>query len=147
MVCVSDPCVFVRQNDNLSWVYVTVYVDDMLIGGVSETSIRKVADELSNHFQLKTLGNVRYILGLEVDYKKSKKQLKINQSACIAKLVEKYNQVDPKPAYNPSVEGQNMVKCEEKDPKMEHRPYRSLVGSLLYVATGTRPDIAFAVCQ
>jgi hypothetical protein len=48
---------------------------------------------------------------------------------------------------NPSVEGQFLVKCEKKDPKMENRPYRSLVGSLLYVATGTRPDIAFAVCQ
>jgi hypothetical protein len=30
---------------------------------------------------------------------------------------------------------------------MESRPYRSLVGSLLYVATCTRPDIAFSVCQ
>ena len=62
-------------------------------------------------------------------------------------MVEKFNQVGSNPIYNSSVEGQNMVKCEEQDPKMENRPYRSLVGSLLYVATGTRPDIAFAVCQ
>ncbi|KAI9919345.1 hypothetical protein PsorP6_017633 [Peronosclerospora sorghi] len=34
-----------------------------------------------------------------------------------------------------------------QETKMENRPYRSLVGSLLYVATGTRPDIAFTVCQ
>ena len=74
-------------------------------------------------------------------------QLKINQSACIARMVEKFNQVGSKPIYNSSVEGQNMVKREEQNPKMENRPYRSLVGSLLYVATGTRPDIAFAVCQ
>ena len=40
-----------------------------------------------------------------------------------------------------------MLKCEQKDPKMENRPYRSLVGSLLYVATCTRPDIAFAVVR
>uniref|UniRef100_A0AAV1VEY0 Polyprotein n=1 Tax=Peronospora matthiolae TaxID=2874970 RepID=A0AAV1VEY0_9STRA len=38
-----------------------------------------------------------------------------------------------------------MLNCEEKDPNMENRPYRSLAGSLLYVATGARPDIAFAV--
>ena len=74
-------------------------------------------------------------------------KLKINQSACIARMVENFNQVGSKPIYNSSVEGQNMVKREEQNPKMENRPYRSLVGSLLYVATGTRPDIAFAVCQ
>ena len=62
-------------------------------------------------------------------------------------MVEKFNQVGSNPIYNSSVEGQNMVKCEEQDPKMENRPYRSLVGSLLYVATEKRPDIVFAVCQ
>ena len=50
VACVSDPCVFVRRDDNDSWVYVTLYVDDMLIGGVSGDSIKKVTDELSSHF-------------------------------------------------------------------------------------------------
>ena len=40
-----------------------------------------------------------------------------------------------------------MVKSERKDPKMENSPFRSLVGSLIYEATGTRPEIALAVCQ
>ena len=60
-------------------------------------------------------------------------------------MVDKFNQVGAKVVKNPSVESQVLLKCEEKDPKMEIRPYRSLVGSLLYVATGTRSDIAFAV--
>ena len=60
-------------------IYVTLYVDDMLIGGVSNDSIEKVADELSSHFKLKTLGLVRFILGIEVGYEINMKQLKISQ--------------------------------------------------------------------
>ena len=67
------------------------------------------------------------------------------KNACIDRMVVKFNQVGAKVVYNPSVEGQFMLRCEVKDLKMENRPDRSLVGSLLYVATGTRPDIAFAV--
>ena len=85
--------------------------------------------------------------GIEVEYEMGANQLKISQSTCITRMVEKFNQVDAKTAYNPSVEGQIMVKCERKDPGIENRPFRSLVGSLLYVVTGTRPDIALAVCQ
>jgi hypothetical protein len=62
-------------------------------------------------------------------------------------MVEKYNQVNAKPVSNPCVEGQFLVKSDKDDPHMQNRSYRSLVGSLLYVATGTRPDVAFAVCQ
>ena len=125
-------------------IYVTLYVADMLIGGVSNDSIKKVADKLSSHFKLKT---VLFILGIEVGYEIHMKQLKISQNTCIARMVEKFNQVNSKPIYNPIVEGQNMVKCEEKDPKMENRPYRSLVGSLLYVETGKKTEYCFAVCQ
>ena len=93
--CVSDPCVFVRRYGNLSWIYVTLSVDDMLIGRTSADLIDKVADELSSHFKLKTLGNVRFILGIEVDYAQHTRKLKISQNACIDRMVIKFNQVGP----------------------------------------------------
>ena len=73
----------------------------MLIGGVSNDSIKKVEDELSGHIKLTTLGKVRFILGIDVGCEMNMKQFKINQSACIAIMVEKFNQVGSKPIYNP----------------------------------------------
>ena len=60
---------------------------------------------------------------------------------------EKFDQVDSRNVSNPRVEGQDMVKMDKTDPIMKNLPNRSLVGSLLYVETGTRPDIAYAVCR
>ena len=131
VACVSDTCVFVRRDGNSSWICVTLYVDDMLIGGVSVDSIKQVADELSSQYRLKTLEKVQFIFGIEVEFEMGANQLKIIQSACITRMVEKFNQVIAKPAYNPSVEGQIMVKCERMDPRKENRPIRSLAGSLL----------------
>nr|CCA26540.1 putative polyprotein [Albugo laibachii Nc14] len=144
--CLSDSCMLVRKGSK-SWVYVTLYVDDMLIGAKTIDSIKKVANELLSHFSLKILGKVRFILGIEVEYKQELQQLKISQGACIQRMVEKFNQVNAKSVFNPNVPGLLLKKSKERDLRMKKRPYRSLVGSLLYVATGTRPDIAFAVCQ
>ncbi|KAI9915828.1 hypothetical protein PsorP6_007975 [Peronosclerospora sorghi] len=141
-----NACIFIKQV-NKSWVYVTLYVDDLLIGAKTFEVIQDIAAEIGKKFNLKVLGSVRFILGSEVDYDQEKRHLKMSQGTYIQRMMEKYNQDDTKPVYNPVVEGQFLTKNEDKDPKTENRPYRSLVGSLLYFTTGTRPDIAFAVFQ
>nr|CCA24274.1 putative polyprotein [Albugo laibachii Nc14] len=93
--CLSDLCMFVRK-DSKSWFYVTLYVDDMLIGSRIIDSIKKVASELSYHFSLKIFGKVRFILGIEVEYKQDLRQLNISKEACIQRMVEKFSQVNAK---------------------------------------------------
>ena len=112
--CISDSCIFVRKDEN-NWTYVSLYVDDMIIGAKSIQSIKKIADELAEHFQLKVLGNARFILGIEIDYDQQARTLKISQAACISRMVDKYNQGDSKPFYNPCVVGQNWIKAKDKD--------------------------------
>lgn len=144
--CKTDSCIFVR-NENGIVTYIVLYVDDLLIGAPNVKIVEDIIAQLQEEFKLKTLGQVKFILGMEVDYDRSNRTMKLFQAACITRMVEKFNQVDCKPVYNPSVQGQVFVKSEIPDPRMKNRPFRSLIGSLLYVANGTRPDITFAVCQ
>jgi hypothetical protein len=43
-----------------------LYVDDMIITGDDTTGIRDLHQFLSQHFEMKDLGTLSYILGLEV---------------------------------------------------------------------------------
>ena len=63
-------------------------------------------------------------------------------------MLQRFGMQDCKPAATPlphkAVLG---PRGPDEQPLPPQTPYRSLVGSLLYVAMWTRPDIAFAVSQ
>nr|CCA23220.1 putative polyprotein [Albugo laibachii Nc14] len=144
--CRTDSCIFVRQRGN-SVVYIALYVDGMLIGAKTLEEMKAISDKLSRKFKLKDLGKVKFMLGIQVDYDREQRSMEICQTSSINKMVEKFNQVDAKLVWNPNVQGQLLSTIEKEDERMKFRPFRSLVGSLLYISNGTRPDIAFSVCQ
>ena len=53
--------------------------------------------------------------------------------------------LDCNPAKTPAETGNQLVKADEKEPLLNQHQYSSAVGSLMYLATTTRPDITFAV--
>ncbi|DAZ93801.1 TPA: hypothetical protein N0F65_008560 [Lagenidium giganteum] len=99
---------------------------------------------------LKDLGIVKFLIDMEIHHDVANKVMTIKPSQFIRRLVEKYNQVDANPVTNPCDKGQLMTQPDTKpsaseEERMSRRPFRSLIGSLQYLAMGTRPDIAFAV--
>ncbi|MCO5604891.1 hypothetical protein L7F22_059065 [Adiantum nelumboides] len=61
----ADHSLYGRQSD-ASFVLITIYVDDLIIVGDSETKIDHVKGLLKKEFEMKDLGELRYFLGLEV---------------------------------------------------------------------------------
>ncbi|KAJ0392071.1 hypothetical protein ATCC90586_011078 [Pythium insidiosum] len=147
--CVSDPCIFVKHVDG-EFVYISLYVDDLLIAAKDVNLVQEVKDQLKRHFKMKDLGPAKFVIGMEIEYHVDSKVLTIKQSQFIRRLVDKYNQADAAPIVNPCDKGQLMTKLDtqpspSEQERMSRRPYRSLIGSLQYLAMGTRPDIAYAV--
>ena len=61
-----DSCVYFKQCNDESFLYMLLYVDDMLIATRSKENIRSVKAQLNNEFEMKDLGAGKKILGIEI---------------------------------------------------------------------------------
>jgi hypothetical protein len=149
--CGADQCVYIKRSRN-GFIYVCLYVDDMIIAAKTSEEIRDVKDALKNAFKMKELGPAKFILGMEIDHNTTAGALMIKHPRYIDDVVERFGQANTKPVDNPCAAGLKLSKSQSPGTKAERdamrsKPYRSLIGCLLYITTCTRPDIAFVVTQ
>ena len=84
-------------------------------------------------------------LRMKIVRDRNSKKLIIDQIDYAKKVVERFGQQNAKPTYVPLPVGYQ-PKANEGTAKPEQRSYyQSIIGSLLYLALGTRPDIVHAV--
>lgn len=67
--------------------------------------------------------------------------MEISQKSTINKLIHLFGQQEAKSTLTPMEPKLTLDKAENCDNNL---PYRQLIGSLIYIASGTRPDINFA---
>lgn len=139
-----NPCVYVDCRANHDTVIV-VYVDDLLIASKSLTNISTIKRKLSRQFKMKDLGNVREILGMEVERQGELGDVTIVQKGYIRDMLSRFGMSDCKPIGTPLEQNIDIAAIEsENENEVVDVPYRELVGSLIYLGNASRPDIAFA---
>lgn len=136
----ADESLFV-QHLGTSFVYMLIYVDDIIITGTSMAAITRVIDLLAAKFSLKDLGELSYFLGMEAT--RTSDGLHLTQMKYIIDLLRKTKISDAKPVATPMSSGQ-VLTLSSGDIISDLSTYRATVGSLQYLSL-TRPDIAFAV--
>ncbi|CAI7908096.1 unnamed protein product [Closterium sp. NIES-54] len=126
-----------------------VYVDDILLFSSSMKEIQNVQQQLMKNFKCKTLGEVKYYLGMHVERDLDHRWLKLHQEKFIKELGEKYGIENERKVPTPLPAEFKLVKAAEDEgvEAEEQQQFQSLVGSLLYAAVHTRPDISFSVGQ
>src|SRR6185295_4325449 len=112
-------------------------------GGQGEGGHQKV-------FTIKELGAAKKLNGIEVRRDRAHRIIHLSQRKKIEELLERTKMADSHPVSTPMDQGTRLTdmmcaKTDEEKRDMEKVPYSSVVGSLLYLSTGTRPDIAYAV--
>jgi len=71
--------------------------------------------------------------------------LVLDQKPYALKVVKQFGLENCKPTCTPLPAGYSPLKNEEQCKPTEHSYYQQIIGSLLYLALGTRPDIIYAV--
>ena len=140
----SDPCIYISGGGKDTF-YIGVYVDDMILAGKDESKMENVKKELSSKFDIKDLGRLSYFLGMSIVQEQEGMVTWMGQPAYTQKLLTKTGMNDCKPVKTPVDPGQRLVKASEDERALDQPLYQSVVGSLMYLATCTRPDIAYAV--
>ena len=141
----ADPCVYVRTTEDERCVIVIVWVDDIIIATSDSNSLQRVKKSLKDRFKMTDLGVLKWFLGTE--FQCSESSIKMNQTRYIEKILAKFKMTDCKPKPTPCVLGLDKVLGEESPEMDDPRPYRAIVGSLIYVMTGTRPDLCYIVTK
>ena len=62
----SNHSVFYHHTSSGQYIYLIVYVDDIIIAGSDQDGIRKLNQHLFSHFQTKDFEKLKYFLGIEI---------------------------------------------------------------------------------
>lgn len=140
--CVSDPCLFWKRN-----CLILLYVDDILITGKTSEDINKAANILKSKFVMKDMGQPKMFLGININKLSDNKGYSLSLEDTISRIQEDLNITESQRKLQTP-----MAKGFDKNPidspllnYKDHRAYRSIIGSLLYLANTVRLDIQFAV--
>ena len=73
--CEYDCCIYVRTLDDGSFIFLLLYVDDMLIAAKNMHDVIELKALLGKEFDMKDLGATKKILGMEIYRDRSSRKL------------------------------------------------------------------------
>lgn len=141
--CQADRCAYVGIFQGQT-VVIGIYVDNGLIFAQNKETAMKIIDQLKQVFEI-TVSESGYFLGMGIMQDEKDGSIFIHGTSYIDRLIKKFNMEDAKIKSVPADPHVKLTSNHENKEDLKNIPYRELVGSLMFVALTTRPDIMFAV--
>jgi transposase InsO family protein len=142
----KDNCVYFHRSNN-EMIIICLYVDDLFLFTASSRLLKQFKQGLKAKFEMEDLGEARLVLGMQIIRDRANRTLTISQQAYLEKLIEKLGLMNMNALSTPMIPNAVLVKAPSNHTAspQDISWYQSVIGSLMYVSNGTRPDIAFTV--
>jgi len=147
--CDINQAVFFR-HEGWAIIIVLVHVDDCTITVTSITLIADFKARISEYVDITDLDELHWLLGIKIKCDRECRIIHLSQCSYIDSILHRYRLQDLKPVSIPMDTNIQLTTAQSLSTtvefaQMRNVPYHEAVGLLMYMALGTRPDIAFAI--
>lgn len=143
----SDHSIYVSTDtSNNNILIIITYVDDMLVLSPNRANIKQLYTILNKTVKVKDLGPAKTFLGIDIIRDRSQGHISLSQLNYTKKILSKFRRkTRPKHTSNPCQIGIKLDQNTEEPDIDFTRQFQKELGSLMYLMTKTRPDLAYPV--
>jgi len=144
---ISDQSFYIKRSRSGRLMMIYRFVDDMQgqYNVADEVEFEENIAKLRERFNIKKMSTATWMLGMRITRDRKARTIKLDQELYVTKALERYGLEQCKVASTPEVVGAATDTTPSLDEPAARQRYMEIVGTLMYAAISTRPDIAHAV--
>lgn len=139
----ADLCVYVYDMPD-GLVIVIIHVDDMAVARSNTTLLTHVKKQIASQIKVTDLGQIKKYIGIQFDIDPARSMYRIYQASYIATILEHFGMQESKPVHTPLEPDVHLVVTSPDVLPDADYLYPATIGSLIYEAVNTGPDITFS---
>jgi hypothetical protein len=145
----ADPCVRIKQEGG-GYTITDTYTDDVFGASKSDAEIEERKREMGEVWEIKDVSEIEYFLGTRVQQDLDRGTVRITQRPYWENVISRFDLEHVTLRNTPLPTGiildNNMSpKTDSEKAQMADKPYRPILGCVMWGHLATRPDLSFAV--
>jgi len=135
-----DLCDLVHESGDL---LLGIYVDNTTLFGATGEIKEQTINMLKAEFKVNDMGELNWLLGIQIT--PTDTGITLSQSTFIDKILIRFSMQDCKPVSSPIDSNHQLKASNNEGERTDATAYQQPIGSLMYLVTGTTPDLAYMI--
>jgi hypothetical protein len=145
----ADPCVR-YMIDNRNYTITSTYTDDVFGASNDDKEIKKRKDEMGRVWEIRDVGETENFLGMRVQQDLKLGTIRLSQRPYWEHVINRFDldHITPRNIPLPVgiiLDSDMSPKTDSERKEMKDKPYRAILGSVMWGQLATRPDLSFSV--
>ena len=140
----QEPCIMIKNG-----IICFYFVDDIVFAfrQKDRIEVQEIIRNLKKPFTIKEIGDLKWFLGMHIIRDRQKKTLWLSQLSYIEKVKSQFISEEPTRLPDTPIQEEEFLPSDQEATEKDRTVYQQKIGSVLFAAIASRPDIAFAIAR